>query len=422
MEELIHLSKTPRMGPVHLDICKDMFTEYISLDSEFKFSEYNLEEKISFDDLYSYKCNILKNKLLHANRPIVILGAGSKKCFKKIRKLIEMYQIPATTTFHGLGIVDESDPLSLGMIGMHGSYASNKAIVESDLILGLGNRFDDRTIGNLNTYGKHARENFGIVHIDNSEKQIKKVSKLLKPEISILADSDNLVEFLINNYIGNVNKDPWINKIQKYKSYYKPKFLKLSSNYIVTRLSEYLKDRDDYTISTGVGAHQMVFAQYFTHRHPDRILSSGSLGTMGVGLPFAIAAQIVNPNQLSILIDGDGSFSMSLNELATVVEYNLPIKIFIMNDKKLGMVNMWQDIFYEKRKIGSEFKFTPRFDILAKSLGIKSMLCDSEYTIDDTISKAIEYKGAVLVNFMIEESKSIPFVPNNVTLDNMVLD
>ena len=165
----------------------------------------------------------------------------------------------------------------------------------------------------------------------------------------------------------------------------------------------------------------MVFAQYFSHRYPNKILSSGSLGTMGVGLPFSIGAQIADPTCLSILIDGDGSFSMSINELATITEYNLPIKIFIMNDQKLGMVDMWQNIFYDKRKIGSNFKFTPKFHEIATTYGIKSYLCNSASSVDDILEKSIKYKGSVLVNFMIEESKSVPFVPNNVSLDKMIL-
>lgn len=421
-EELLCICNLPRKGPVHLDVCKDIFTEYISLNSEFSYEKYNLEDKINFDELYSYKCDILKNKIIHAEKPILILGNGALQSSDNIRILIEKYHIPTVTTLHGLGIVDELTKFSLGMIGMHGSYTANKAIVEADLIVGIGNRFDDRTVGNLQTYGKNARKNFGIVHIDNSETQIQKVNTILKPELSILADSDNIVEYLVNsNDVSYSNKIKWIDKLTQYKDVYKPKFTKLSSNYIISRLSKILENRNDYKISTGVGAHQMVFAQYFSHRYPNKILSSGSLGTMGVGLPFSIGAQIADPTCLSILIDGDGSFSMSINELATITEYNLPIKIFIMNDQKLGMVDMWQNIFYDKRKIGSNFKFTPKFHEIATTYGIKSYLCNSASSVDDILEKSIKYKGSVLVNFMIEESKSVPFVPNNVSLDKMIL-
>ena len=238
--------------------------------------------------------------------------------------------------------MDEYDNLSLQMLGMHGSYEANKIISEADLIIGIGNRFDDRTVGKLSEFGKNTK--YGIIHIDNSNNQIKKVKKLINPSLSIKCDCNELFDFFDKFYKNDksVERTEWIDKVEYYRNEYKMKsneFL-FTSNDIIIELSKLLKNRDDYIITTGVGSHQMIVAQYFKHRYPNRILTSGSLGTMGSGLGFAIGAQIANPNKTIILIDGDGSFTMSSNDLATIKEYNLPIKIIIMNDNKLKMVDM----------------------------------------------------------------------------------
>ena len=165
----------------------------------------------------------------------------------------------------------------------------------------------------------------------------------------------------------------------------------------------------------------MVVAQYFNHRYPNRLLTSGSLGTMGVGLPFAIGAQIANPNSTVILIDGDGSFTMSSNDLATLKEYNLPIKIFLMNDNKLNMVDMWQDLFYEGRKIASNFGYDISYNKLMDAYDIKNSKIDKVSDIDEVVKQSLEYDGTTFVNCKIDKSICLPFVPNNTPLDKMIL-
>lgn len=431
LEYMINLSSYPRKGPTHLDICKDIFTKNIDLEKIDTYDDnaiYNMDNSINTrnDGNQIKDFNKIFEKLTKSERPLMIVGAGGINYYKKIRDFVKNYNIPVCTTLHGLGTINEYDKLSLKMIGMHGSYQANMAAMNSDLIIGLGNRFDDRTVGLKDEFAKNARNNYGIIHIDNCDKQIYKVNNYIQPDLSIKCDIDDFVDFMNNKNTSNINykKKSWLNDISKWKKEFtlKEDSNKLSSNFIIKYLSKKLKDRDDYIITTGVGSHQMVVAQYFDHQNPNSLLTSGSLGTMGVGLPFAIGAQIANPNKTIILIDGDGSFTMSSNEIATLREYNLPIKIFIMNDSKLRMVDIWQDLFYEKRKVGSNYKYTPEFHKISQAYGIRTFTCDHISNCSSVVDNILNYKGTVLGNFKIDNSYCLPFVPPNKKLDEMVTE
>ena len=442
LEYMINLCSSPRKGPVHLDICKDVFTKQINFEQIDTYTDndndndkigscdilYNLEKIYNYyeenDDLVLQFEKVFE-KLSKSEKPVLIVGSGGIGSYEKIRNMVKKYNIPVATTLHGLGVIDEYDSLSLKMLGMHGSYQANKAVMNSDLIIGLGNRFDDRTVGLKEEFGKNARNNYGIVHIDNSKKQLYKVNKYIDTDISINCDVEDFVNYMNNQDTKNINyKKSWITNIKKWKGEFtlKEDNNKLSSNFIIKYLSYKLKDNDNYIITTGVGSHQMVVAQYFKHQYPNRLLTSGSLGTMGVGLPFAIGAQIAYPNKQVILIDGDGSFTMSSNEIATIREYNLPIKIFIMNDAKLKMVDLWQELFYEKRKVGSNYKYTPDFSNLSQAYGIKTYTSEHLMNCTKIIDAILENKGPVLGNFKIDNSYCLPFVPPNKKLDEMVTD
>ena len=349
--------------------------------------------------------NILLSKINKSKKPVLIVGAGATDDYLKVREFVKNYNIPVTTTLHGLGIVDETDKLSLKMLGMHGSYQANMAIDNADLIIGMGNRFDDRTVGKLSAFATNARQNYGIVHIDDSIKQLSKVKNIIEPNLSINCSSEKILDYL-NNAKFKVNlRQSWLKQIYEWKNVFKLKIKgnEFTSNYILSTLSKILKDKEDYILTTGVGSHQMVTAQYFDHRLPNRLLTSGSLGTMGVGLPFAIGAQIAEPQTTVIMIDGDGSFTMSMNEIASIIEYELPIKIFIMNDRKLQMVDYWQELLFDNNKVGSNFKYTPEFHKVAESFNIKNYVCDSNDMVKSTIEDAIAHDGPVLVNFMIDK-------------------
>ena len=417
LEYAINLAEYPRKGPVHLDICKDIFNRTVELDNIILSKGKYIDNDSSVDNKFY---NLL-SKINQSKKPVLIAGVGANDSFNEMRKFINKYNIPCATTLHGLGIIDEYSDLSLKMIGMHGSYYGNKALEEADLIIGIGNRFDDRTVGKLDEFGVNARKNFGIVHIDNSHDQSWKVSDVLSPNLSICCSAKKLLNHMNKLNVKHNPRNEWLSQIKQWKTEFKlPDSDNLTGNYIIEKLSEELRDNNNYLLTTGVGSHQMVAAQYFNHKLPNRFLTSGSLGTMGAGMPFAVGAQIANPELDVFLIDGDGSFTMSLNDMATIVEYNLPIKMFVFNDQKLKMVNLWQELFYEKRIIGSQFKYTPEFNKIADAYNIKSFVTNNKSDVKNIIKETIAHKGPVLVNWNIETSYCLPFVPPNTRLGNMI--
>ena len=441
-EYMINIAESSRKGPVHIDICKDVLIKNVNLHEQLDEKEnlslpfkkkrlftlapdslVNIKNNIELFDLNKF--NELQNKIKKSKKPVLIVGNGATSDYLKVRDFCNKYKIPATTTLHGLGIIDEKSNLSLKMLGMHGSYQANMAIQNADLIIGIGNRYDDRTIGKISEFAPEARKNNGIVHIDNSYDQIIKVDKIVNPDLSITCSSEKILDYLNTAHIdNNINRKSWFQEINKWKMQFslRTNHDELTSNYIISTLSNILKDKEDYILTTGVGSHQMVTALYFNHKYPNRLLTSGSLGTMGVGLPFAIGAQIAKPDSTVILIDGDGSFTMSMNEIASIVEYNLPIKIFIMNDKKLQMVDYWQELLYDDNKVGSNFKYTPEFDKIAETFNIMNCSCNNTMAVEYIIEDALNYDGPVLVNFMIDKSYCLPFVPPGTALDKMICE
>ena len=421
----IKIMKTPRYGPVHLDICSDVFDEYYDyqddeiLENEInKINELkNKDEEIIIDEIY--------NKLINSKKPVVIVGHGAIESKNNIRKMVSLYNIPVCSTLHGLGIINSNNYNYLGMVGMHGTVQANKAIHEADLILGIGNRFDDRTIGNINFFAKNAKKNMGLIHIDNSKEKIDEVKKLIKPNYSLQISSNKFVKSLLNKFNNSPKREKWFNKIKNWRTS-NPKINKNTLNIplIISNLSSKLNNitlnKNEYIITTGVGVHQMQTAQYFSWIEPNNLITSGSLGTMGVGLPFAIGCQIANPDKIVILIDGDGSFQMTSCDLITVSKYNLPIKIIIMDNQNLQMVSNWQEEFYSSRFVNSKL-INPDFVKLAESMGIKGIKCNNVNEIDNILDSMLEYKKPILIHCLVESTKCLPFVPSSNPLNKIIL-
>ena len=477
MREGYYKSMDSRMGPVHIDAPKDILME---------------KSHIKFEDLYSilsspgkefrirnfYIRTYYKNKLdnveknlniyrlshmiLESERPVLKIGQGCNHSYKLVRELSVKYSIPVTTTIHGLGVMDETHDLSLKMVGMHGSAAANIAIQEADLIIAIGTRFDDRTIGNLEKYAPRAIEagkgcgRGGIVHVDNSQEQINKVSKLLKDKkiMSFYSDSGTFLEDILStiksihntSYSHNINlnrrvyskenvADEWINRIKILKRLYP--FNK--SNYkrdldvwdittqdaissIDKQITNLNIDRDTVHFTTGVGNHQMFAAQHITWTHPGKMITSGSLGTMGVGVPFAIGAKLSNSDNMAICIDGDGSFCMTCSDLQTVAELNIPIKICIMNDSRQQMVHIWQKLFFNGRYVVTDNK-NPDFVKLGESYGIKSIKCENVYDLKKTTNYMLRYnEGPILVEYKVKPDICLPLVSPGKALSDMIID
>ena len=446
LNKAYNLAMTPRYGPVHLDIPKDILLSEIDINDTG--NNNNIQKKIVYE-IISHKLEEMyvnssedktftkiKDLINKSEKPIICFGQGANNSSKIANILCEKYSIPCCTTIHGMGVVTEKYKYSLGMVGMHGSASANYAIQEADLVIGIGNRFDDRTIGNINGYAKNARvdkNGLGIIHIDNSESQIKKVNKLFITQENLNLNSLNIdsLYFIqkINNSLYLKDRSPWLKNIIRLKmksnfNYEKVKSLKVQD--VINKLDNIIEndsyDRSNILFTTGVGNHQMFTAQLITWTHPNTMLTSGSAGTMGVGLPYALGAQIANKDKMVICIDGDGSFNMTSTDLQTAVENNIPVKIMIMNDSRQQMVYVWQKLFFEENYIATENTNNPCYKSLAEAYGLKAIKCDSFENLDKSIKTILEYnEGPILCEFVVEPDICLPLVYPGKSLDEMLL-
>lgn len=418
-----------RPGPVHIDLPKNLMMEELTYthDEFIKKSKSKQKSPKQSKIKKKYRKDLLHlvNLINNAKKPIIIAGQGCNNHYKLLRELSSKASIPVTTTLHALGAFDEREELSLNMLGMHGSAFANYAIQESDLILSFGSRFDDRTIGTIEGYAPKAKlaEKKGSGGIFQFEIEKNQVGKTIKPTKTFLGDCGNYLDYLVCHVEKNYRND-WRNRIKKLKNRHPFKYEKLpdkiKTQQVIEEISNQTSYRNDVYITTGVGNHQMMSAQFYNWTKPKQLLTSGSLGTMGVGVPFAIGAQIALPEQKLICIDGDGSFNMTLHELGTVAEYNIPVKIAIMNDSRQQMVYVWQELFFDSNFI-STTNTNPDYVMLANSFGIKAIECSEPNDLKKTVKEFIEYDGPILANFIVEPDKCYPLVPPGKNLDEMLL-
>jgi len=430
INEAFSISVSGRPGPVHIDLPKNLMMD--NLDSNLYSSsnvivdemKNNYKKKIK--NKYRKDLDNLVQLINNANKPVIIAGQGCNNYSKLLTDFALKANIPVTTTLHALGIFDERYPLSLHMLGMHGSAYANYAIQEADLILSFGSRFDDRTIGTVNGYAPNARnaeydETGGIFQFEIEKKQ---VGKSIIPTKSFIGDCGQYLTYLSQRVDNNYRCD-WSNKIKNLKKKYPFKYTKIpgkiKTQQVIEEISNQTSDRQDVYITTGVGNHQMMSAQFYKWTRPKQLLTSGSLGTMGVGVPFAIGAQIAMPDKTVICIDGDGSFNMTLTELGTIAEYNIPVKIAIMNDSRQQMVYVWQELFFDSNFI-STTNHNPDYVALAKSFGIHAIECDHPDNLKEKIREFIDYDGPIIANFIVEPDKCFPLVPPGKNLDEMLLE
>jgi len=419
MDLAFDIATTGRKGPVHIDIPKDVLVSETSncnasngLDASNALDTSNYND---FIETSTYKVLLLKQMIEKSMRPIMIVGQGAIDSSEYITDIAKYYQIPITTTLHGMGIFDERHPLALEMLGMHGSAYANFAVQNSDLIIAIGTRFDDRTTGNVEKYAPNAK----IVHFDIDKKQI---NFTIPCDLSLVGDCNIYLKELHSQMDKKPNTKSWLNKIAKWKTLYPFAYKKtsnLKTQQVIEEINTHL-DNKDFIITTGVGNHQMMSCQYIKWRKPRSIVSSGSLGVMGFGLPAAIGAQLANPKSLVLCIDGDSSFMMTLNDLATIKEHNLPIKIFIMNDSRQQMVYVWQKLFFNERYI-STCNVNPDFCKIADAFGIPSIKISHQ---DDfkLLPKVLNTNTPYLINCIVEPDMCTPLVPPGKALDEMIMN
>jgi acetolactate synthase I/II/III large subunit len=424
MKEAFHLARTGRPGPVHVDIPKDV----LNMTFEFEYPDSvhipgympPLKEEPRVGDA----AQLIRS----ATRPIIYLGGGVRhaNAFAEVFEFCELVGAPVVTTVHGKGAFPETHPSCLAMFGMHGSRYANYAVQNSDLLVALGARFDDRVTGKLSTFAPEAK----IVHLDVDPAEI---SKLVTATVPLVGDIKTLLPLLTAAVTkafqarGRPDLEPWWKRVNEWREKHPLRIRQEGEQQILPQTAVYRiwkKCDGKAIVTTGVGEHQMWAAQFWKVSRPREFITSGGLGTMGVCLPFAIGIQFARPDALVVGIDGDGSFQMTLQDLATAVDHKLPIKIFILNNLFLGMVRQWQELFYDERFSETPLSDCPDIVKLAeayKCLGLRARTLEE---LDAVIDQALAHKdGPCIVDIRVKpQEKVYPMVPAGAPLNDMIGD
>lgn len=423
IREAFHIATTGRPGPVLIDLPKDVTASK---------TDFVWPEKI---DIRSYKPTYEGNKWMinqaaheigKAKRPVIIAGGGViiSGASEELKELAEYTAIPVTMTLMGLGGFPGTHNLSLGMLGMHGTYYANKAVQESDLLIAIGMRFDDRVTGKIEAFAPHAK----IVHIDIDPTSIR---KNVRVDIPIVGDVKNVLRVLnrvlkeeVKEQWAEVRK-AWLRQIEAWKEERPLNYIKsdtvIKPQFVVEKIYELTKG--NAIITTEVGQNQMWAAQFYKFDRPRTLLSSGGLGTMGYGFPAAIGAQLAFPDKLVIDIAGDGSIQMNIQELATAVLNKLPVKVAILNNNYLGMVRQWQELFYNERYSYSHLDVLPDFVAVAEAYGAVGLRATKPSEIEPVLKEAFKVKKPVFMDFIVDwKEKVFPMVPAGAPIDHMLFE
>ena len=428
LHKAFQVATTGRPGPVLVDIPKDVQfakTNYSKLKKEKK-PNSKLHNKFTEKEI-----DQLVNLISKSKKPVIYSGGGvinsGPKASDTLREFVRLIGFPITSTLQGLGAFPGDDSLFIGMLGMHGTYEANNAMHDCDLLINIGARFDDRITGKIDEFSPKSKK----VHIDIDPSSI---NKIIKVDLAIVGDVHEVIKSAIKkinkkqNGLKNSNKQKissWWEQIQKWRTKNSLGFINskeiIKPQHAVQRLYELTKNQDTF-ITTEVGQHQMWAAQHYKFNKPNRWMTSGGLGTMGYGLPAAIGVQIAHPDKLVIDIAGEASILMTMQEMSTAVQYNLPIKIFILNNQYMGMVRQWQELLHEKNYSESYSEALPDFVKLAEAYGCKGIKAENPNELDSKIKEMVEYNGPVIFDCHVDPSENcFPMIPSGKPHNQMIL-
>nr|WP_148362849.1 acetolactate synthase large subunit [Bacillus sp. B-jedd] len=416
IKEAFHIATTGRPGPVVIDMPKDISANPVysnEMNTAFHLPGYQPTTRPN-----PLQINKLADALSRAKRPVILAGAGilHGRATVELRELAERHQLPVTTTLLGLGSFPGNHELSLGMAGMHGTYAANMALYECDLLVNIGARFDDRLTGNL----KHFAPNAKVAHIDIDPAEI---GKNVPTSIPIVADAREALTEILKQAFEVTHHEDWLKKLAENKQAY-PLWNEdygqaLSAQEVIQAV--YRASGGEAIVTTDVGQHQMWAAQHYTLDNPDHWVTSGGLGTMGFGFPAAIGAQLAAPDKTVIAFVGDGGFQMTLQELGVLQEKNLPVKVIIVNNGALGMVRQWQEEFYDERYSESLLPVQPDFVKLADSYSIRGVKIQTKEELMRILPEALAYEGPVVIDCRVVLTENVyPMIAPGKGLHEMI--
>lgn len=424
VKQAFYIARTGRPGPVLIDLPKDVQLATTN------FAYPDTVEIRGYKPTYSGNIRQVEKAvrmILAARKPVLYVGGGASlsDSSSELLQFAEMVQAPVTTTLMAMAAFPQRHPLCMGMLGMHGTYCANMAVTHSDLLVAIGARFDDRVTGKIATFAPHAK----IIHIDIDPTSIK---KNVRVDLPIVGDLKDVLQKIVAKLMEQGDEvkaladslESWRDEIAGWKKQhpmsYKPSDKIIKPQFVIEKLRELTAD--DAIITTEVGQHQMWTAQFFGFTRPRTFLTSGGLGTMGFGLPSALGAQAAFPERQVIDVSGDGSFQMNSQELATLVQYRLPVKIAILNNNFLGMVRQWQQLFFDRRYSQTCMELPIDFVKLAEAYGATGLRATTPDEVESVIRKALETPGPVIMEFKVAREENVmPMVPAGAGLNEMVL-
>jgi len=412
IREAFYIASSGRPGPVLIDLPVDMQVAECAVtgSEKIKLPGYKVRSHG-----HARQISLAAQAINNSQKPVLYVGGGviSAGATEQLRQLAQKANIPVTTTLLGLGTYDQNRPESLDMLGMHGTAYANYAVQECDLLIAVGARFEDRVTGKIKTFASNAK----IIHVDIDPASI---AKNVRVDIPVVGDAKDILTALVKE-VSHRERDEWFAKIAEWKEKHPLRYNdsgeKVKPQYVIEELCRQTKG--EATIVTGVGQHQMWATQFYRYSRPRQFISSGGLGTMGFGLPAAIGAQIALPNETVIDIDGDSSFNMTLTELSTAVQYELPVKVCLINNGYMGMVRQWQELFYGKRYSYSSLK-NPDFANLACAFGAVGYTVDKKQDVPGAIEKMLAATKPCVVDFRVEREENVwPMVAAGKSLHEM---